>query len=81
MKMSISSRLDFTNEIGKINVRARLRVMATSKNDRINKTESEWRETLTQEQFCILRQHGTETMLRSIVALSIGTALRRMKNN
>jgi peptide-methionine (R)-S-oxide reductase len=26
----------------------------------INKTEQEWRETLTPEQFCVLRQHSTE---------------------
>ncbi len=54
------SMQNFTNFTGKINVRARLRVMATSKNDQINKTEDEWRESLTDEQFCVLRQHGTE---------------------
>lgn len=54
------SRQNLTNFTGTINVRARLRVMATSKNDQINKTEDEWRENLTTEQFCVLRQHGTE---------------------
>ncbi|KAB8331531.1 peptide-methionine (R)-S-oxide reductase MsrB [Scytonema tolypothrichoides VB-61278] len=35
--------------------------MATSNsNSQINKTEQEWREELTQEQFCVLRQHATE---------------------
>ncbi|MGH8000777.1 MAG: peptide-methionine (R)-S-oxide reductase MsrB [Brasilonema sp.] len=35
--------------------------MTNSKNEfEINKTEQEWRENLTQEQFCVLRQHGTE---------------------
>ena len=34
--------------------------MTASNSDKINKTEDEWRESLTAEQFCILRQHGTE---------------------
>ncbi|NMF62725.1 peptide-methionine (R)-S-oxide reductase [Brasilonema octagenarum UFV-E1] len=35
--------------------------MTTSNsNSQINKTEQEWREELTQEQFCVLRQHATE---------------------
>ncbi|MBW4567466.1 MAG: peptide-methionine (R)-S-oxide reductase MsrB [Tolypothrix carrinoi HA7290-LM1] len=34
--------------------------MATSNSDQINKTEDEWRESLTDEQFCVLRKHGTE---------------------
>jgi peptide-methionine (R)-S-oxide reductase len=35
--------------------------MAESKTGyEIDKTEQEWREALTPEQFCILRQHGTE---------------------
>jgi peptide-methionine (R)-S-oxide reductase len=34
----------------------------TAKNDQfeVTKTEAEWRETLTPEQFRVLRQHGTE---------------------
>jgi peptide-methionine (R)-S-oxide reductase len=35
--------------------------MATANNEyEVNKTEAEWRETLTPEQFRVLRQHGTE---------------------
>ncbi|MBW4632606.1 MAG: peptide-methionine (R)-S-oxide reductase MsrB [Iphinoe sp. HA4291-MV1] len=35
--------------------------MATSNSEsQINKTEKEWREELTAEQFCVLRQHATE---------------------
>jgi peptide-methionine (R)-S-oxide reductase len=34
--------------------------MTTSNSDQINKTEDEWRESLTEDQFCVLRQHGTE---------------------
>ncbi|NHC37955.1 peptide-methionine (R)-S-oxide reductase MsrB [Scytonema millei] len=35
--------------------------MATAKNEfEIEKPEAEWRETLTPEQFRVLRQHGTE---------------------
>ena len=35
--------------------------MATSNSEsQINKTEQEWRDELTQEQFCVLRQHATE---------------------
>ncbi|MBD2771412.1 peptide-methionine (R)-S-oxide reductase MsrB [Iningainema sp. BLCCT55] len=35
--------------------------MTTSNREfEINKTEQEWREELTQEQFCVLRQHATE---------------------
>ncbi len=35
--------------------------MATSKNDfEIQKTEEEWQEILTPEQFYVLRKHGTE---------------------
>ena len=36
--------------------------MATSNSEKfeINKTEEEWRQTLTPEQFRILRKHGTE---------------------
>lgn len=36
-------------------------LMATQKEQfEINKTEAEWRQTLTPEQFRVLRQHGTE---------------------
>jgi peptide-methionine (R)-S-oxide reductase len=36
-------------------------VMATSQNQyEINKTEEEWRKSLTPEQFHVLRKHGTE---------------------
>ncbi len=35
--------------------------MATANNEfEINKTEEEWRKTLTPEQFYVLRKHGTE---------------------
>ena len=35
--------------------------MTTSKNEfAVNKTEAEWQETLTPEQFRVLRKHGTE---------------------
>ncbi|MBP5973694.1 peptide-methionine (R)-S-oxide reductase MsrB [Brasilonema sp. CT11] len=35
--------------------------MTTSNsNSQINKTDQEWREELTQQQFCVLRQHATE---------------------
>jgi peptide-methionine (R)-S-oxide reductase len=35
--------------------------MATANNEfEIDKTEAEWRKTLTPEQFRVLRQHGTE---------------------
>ncbi|PLZ83486.1 peptide-methionine (R)-S-oxide reductase, partial [Fischerella thermalis WC217] len=36
--------------------------MATSNSEKfeINKTEEEWRKTLTPEQFRVLRKHGTE---------------------
>jgi peptide-methionine (R)-S-oxide reductase len=35
--------------------------MTTSNsNSQTNKTEQEWREELTYEQFCVLRQHATE---------------------
>lgn len=36
--------------------------MTTSKNREfeVNKTDQEWSEELTQEQFCVLRQHATE---------------------
>ncbi|NJQ97106.1 MAG: peptide-methionine (R)-S-oxide reductase, partial [Hydrococcus sp. CSU_1_8] len=35
--------------------------MATSQNQyEINKTEEEWRKSLTPEQFHVLRKHGTE---------------------
>ena len=54
------SRQNITNFTGIINVRARLRFMATSNSKQINKTEDKWRETLTQDQFYVLRQHGTE---------------------
>jgi peptide-methionine (R)-S-oxide reductase len=36
-------------------------IMATSNSEfEITKTEEEWRKTLTQEQFYVLRKHGTE---------------------
>ncbi len=36
-------------------------VMAASNNNfEINKTDEEWRKTLTPEQFSVLRKHGTE---------------------
>lgn len=39
----------------------RTKVMTTSKNEfEVTKTEEEWRETLTPEQFQVLRKHGTE---------------------
>jgi peptide-methionine (R)-S-oxide reductase len=35
--------------------------MTTSNSEsKITKTDQEWRETLTEEQFCVLRQHSTE---------------------
>lgn len=34
--------------------------MAASNNFEINKPDAEWRETLTPEQFQVLRKHGTE---------------------
>ncbi|WP_414588975.1 peptide-methionine (R)-S-oxide reductase MsrB [Scytonema sp. PCC 10023] len=37
------------------------RIMTTSNREsEINKKEEEWREELTPEQFCVLRQHATE---------------------
>ena len=40
--------------------------MATSKSEfEITKTEKEWRETLTPEQFDVLRKHGTERAFTS----------------
>ncbi|MDM9382655.1 peptide-methionine (R)-S-oxide reductase MsrB [Chlorogloeopsis sp. ULAP01] len=40
----------------------RARVMTTSNPEKfeVNKTEEEWRQTLTPEQFRVLRKHGTE---------------------
>ncbi|WP_272898086.1 peptide-methionine (R)-S-oxide reductase MsrB [Chlorogloeopsis fritschii PCC 9212] len=40
----------------------RTQVMATSNTEKfeVNKTEEEWRQTLTPEQFRVLRKHGTE---------------------
>jgi peptide-methionine (R)-S-oxide reductase len=47
---------------------SRLEAQATSEGEyQINKTEAEWREILTPEQFDVLRKRGTEVPLSSVL--------------